>query len=341
VFKKLGTKQIDQIKRSEINALLDKIEEESGTAMADHTLAYLRRVFNWHAARGGDDEFRSPFVRDMARGSAKNKRDRTLTDDELRAFWRTAESWDHPFSHMVRFILLTAVRRDEAADMPWAELDGDLWTIPAVRYKTDLDFELPLSEAAQGVLAVLAKQGRNGYVFTTDGGNTPFSQFSGGKWDFDDKMLAELRRIAAERDNDPALLARIAKVEELRAKIAALKKGDTRPRKSAKKPQSKTAAANAEACRKLAKELKAIWWTIHDLRRTARTLMTQAGVDTDHAERALGHKIGGVRGVYDRASYRKEKRAAFKALAERVGEIVGKPLVAGPSAPSLTAKAAA
>ena len=30
-------------------------------------------------------------------------------------------------------------------------------------------------------------------------------------------------------------------------------------------------------------------WTIHDLRRTARSLMSRAGVPTDHAERCLGH----------------------------------------------------
>jgi integrase len=38
-------------------------------------------------------------------------------------------------------------------------------------------------------------------------------------------------------------------------------------------------------------------WTIHDLRRTARSLMSRAGVSADHAERAVGHVIGGVRGV--------------------------------------------
>jgi integrase len=40
-------------------------------------------------------------------------------------------------------------------------------------------------------------------------------------------------------------------------------------------------------------------WTIHDLRRTARSLMSRAGVNADIAERSLGHVIGGVRGIYD------------------------------------------
>ena len=49
--------------------------------------------------------------------------------------------------------------------------------------------------------------------------------------------------------------------------------------------------------------------------------MTRAGVEPDHAERALGHVIPGVRGVYDRASYQDEKRRAFEALAARLNVI--------------------
>ena len=40
-------------------------------------------------------------------------------------------------------------------------------------------------------------------------------------------------------------------------------------------------------------------WTIHDLRRTARKLMSRAGVNSDIAERVLGHAIKGIRAIYD------------------------------------------
>jgi integrase len=63
-------------------------------------------------------------------------------------------------------------------------------------------------------------------------------------------------------------------------------------------------------------------WTLHDLRRTARSLMSRAGVPSDHAERCLGHVIGGVRGVYDRHEYRAEKTQAYVALAELIERIV-------------------
>jgi integrase len=63
-------------------------------------------------------------------------------------------------------------------------------------------------------------------------------------------------------------------------------------------------------------------WTLHDLRRTARTLMSRAGVSADIAERVLGHKIPGVRAVYDRYAYLEEKRAALDALAVTIAEIL-------------------
>jgi integrase len=66
-------------------------------------------------------------------------------------------------------------------------------------------------------------------------------------------------------------------------------------------------------------------WTPHDLRRTARSLMSRAGVDADHAERCLGHVIGGVRGVYDRHAFHAEKKLAYEKLAALIERIVNPP----------------
>lgn len=63
-------------------------------------------------------------------------------------------------------------------------------------------------------------------------------------------------------------------------------------------------------------------WTVHDLRRTARTLLSRAGVSSDTAERCLGHTIGGVRGVYDRHRYLPEMRAAYEGLAGLIDRII-------------------
>lgn len=66
-------------------------------------------------------------------------------------------------------------------------------------------------------------------------------------------------------------------------------------------------------------------WTIHDLRRTAATHMARLGADEIVVERVLGHRIGGVKAVYNRYRYIDEKRAALQLWAN---ELLGKQAVA-------------
>jgi hypothetical protein len=50
--------------------------------------------------------------------------------------------------------------------------------------------------------------------------------------------------------------------------------------------------------------------------------MARAGVRSDHAEQALGHKIRGVAGIYNRFEYREEKAQALMMLASLIDDIV-------------------
>jgi len=263
VYPAFGSRQIGDIKRSDIVKLLDKIEDERGARMAHVTLAYIGKVMNWHAAR--DDDFRTPIVRGMGRVKSKERaRERTLADGELQAVWHAAEGFPGVFGAMVRFILLTGARRTEASAMAWGELAGAEWTLPAARNKTKVDLVRPLSPEARAVLP--KKVDGCDFVFTTDGA-TPLSGFSKFKLALDVAILADLQKV--HRSAKPLLN-----------------------------------------------------WTLHDLRRTARSLMSRAGVPADHAERCLGHVLPGVRGVYDRYEYLVEKREAFDRLAALIMQIV-------------------
>jgi integrase len=66
-------------------------------------------------------------------------------------------------------------------------------------------------------------------------------------------------------------------------------------------------------------------WRVHDLRRTARSLMSRAGVDSDIAERVIGHALTGVRRTYDRHDYAAQKKAALERLAALIDLIVNPP----------------
>ena len=253
VFPTLRDRQISQIRRSEVIRLLDRIEDTNGKIIADRALAIVRRIMNWYAGRSED--FVTPIVRGMARTKpGENARERTLSDDEIRAVWRTAEVRGDQFSRLVQLLLLTAARRTEAANMTWQELDGADWLLPASRNKVKQELVRPLSQAAQDTLAKTPKIAGSPYVFTADGIHG----------------LGGLGR---------------------RKKLFDIACGVTD-------------------------------WTLHDLRRTARSLMSRAGVPSDHAERCLGHVIGGVREVYDRHAYHREKQLAFEALAAQIERIV-------------------
>jgi integrase len=62
-------------------------------------------------------------------------------------------------------------------------------------------------------------------------------------------------------------------------------------------------------------------WRLHDLRRTARSLMSRAGVQTEIAEMVLGHARDELLQTYDRHSYDTEKAAALEKLAALIKQI--------------------
>jgi integrase len=66
-------------------------------------------------------------------------------------------------------------------------------------------------------------------------------------------------------------------------------------------------------------------WTLHDLRRTAKSLMKRAGVSSDHSERVLGHAIK-VGGHLVTVTATEEKTEALQRLANLVERITNPPV---------------
>ena len=63
-------------------------------------------------------------------------------------------------------------------------------------------------------------------------------------------------------------------------------------------------------------------FTVHDLRRTASTLLHENGWPSDVVEKALNHTIGGVRGVYNRAEYADQRRQMLQFLADFIEKLM-------------------
>jgi integrase len=57
-------------------------------------------------------------------------------------------------------------------------------------------------------------------------------------------------------------------------------------------------------------------FTVHDLRRTGATRLSEMGFQPDWIEKALNHKLHGVRGIYNRAEYADQRRKMLQAWAD-------------------------
>lgn len=252
-----GSREFISIRRSDVAALLDRVEDEHSARQADYVLNVVRSLMNWFATR--HDDYTPPVVRGMRRQSPHAQaRARVLTDDEIRVIWKHAEAAG-TFGALIRMCLLTAQRSRKVSGARWLDItiDGE-WTIPSGPREKETAGTLVLPEAALAIIRSQPRLGDNPYVFAGRG-DGPYRGFSQGKDRFD----------AALPDLAP--------------------------------------------------------WVIHDLRRTARSLMSRASVRPDIAERVLGHALRGVEGVYDRHTYREEKADALRRLADLIGMIVHPP----------------
>lgn len=63
-------------------------------------------------------------------------------------------------------------------------------------------------------------------------------------------------------------------------------------------------------------------FTIHDLRRSTRTLLASLKVPPHVSELCLNHKLKGVEGVYDQYDYFDERKEALSQLANLVASLV-------------------
>lgn len=60
-------------------------------------------------------------------------------------------------------------------------------------------------------------------------------------------------------------------------------------------------------------------FVLHDFRRTASTHLHEMGYSSDAIEKALSHKIIGIKGVYNRAEYAEQRKMIMQAWADFVG----------------------
>ena len=175
-----GDRVATEIKRSDAISLLEEIDRKSGPYMAAKALALASSIYRFAITRELGNIASNPcqFIKPSEFVSTMGPRQRVLSDAEIALFWRAAENI-YPAGPFARLLLLTAVRRSEAANLTWGEVDLDnaLWVIPASRIKTSVPHEVPLSGMAVDLLKSLPRFAGGDFVFSTTGGRSGIRSF--------------------------------------------------------------------------------------------------------------------------------------------------------------------
>jgi integrase len=191
-------RRISEITKRDVLAVLDDIVDRGSPVMANRTLAWTRRLFNWCIEK--DLAAVSPCA-GVKPPATETSRDRILTDDEIRKFWKACDALGFPFGPAGKVLLLTGQRKGEVTGMRLDEVKEGIWRIPASRSKNKRAHQVPLARAALDILqSVPSISGE--LVFSLNGRN-PATGWPAAKQRLDAAMqvsdwrLHDLRRTAA------------------------------------------------------------------------------------------------------------------------------------------------
>lgn len=273
-LKKWHDRELSDISRADIHALLDDVSGKRGRAAVIEMRKHLSKLFHWAIDR---ELIQSNPITRLDRDEVYVERERVLSLEELRQIWDACGEGEkdknlcYPFGPMYRMLILTGQRRAEIGEMErgWRKevrLDkDDEEAVPAVivppsKHKSRRGHTFYLSPPAVAILDTLPDLGGK-FLFSSTAGKTPVSGYSKGK--------ARLDRILAKR-----------------AAEAAAKRGEDPP------PPMEH-------------------WTPHDIRRSVATGMAEMGIPGEHIEQLLGHSMEKLKRTYNKHTYAAEVREAM------------------------------
>nr|WP_223217310.1 site-specific integrase [Rhizobium cauense] len=152
---KFGKRQVATLIKKEIIQWVDTLTNRSPSA-GRAGFHLLRQMLNFAVTRDIIPTNPAPH----AAVKAVEPRTRWLTDDEICRIWallndieaRAEVEISDEMGLLLQMMLVAPLRASEVAGMAWAEIDGDIWTVPAHRMKGKREHVMPLSKPALALL---------------------------------------------------------------------------------------------------------------------------------------------------------------------------------------------
>jgi integrase len=269
-FKSWEQRPVRDISRRDVRDLLAVIKSRAPTS-ANRTLAYLRKMMSWAVEQEIIEVSPCADVRAVAK---ETKRDRILTDDEIRSVWEAFGTDGAEFEIPYKLLLLLGQRESEVFGMRRSEVstwgaflgseiksseykginaDEPLWIIPKKRTKKEREHIVPLPPLAQALINRVVDNG-------TD-------------------LLFTSKRSITKAQNEGR---------------------EVRPLSGFSRSKARIDAASGVTD-----------WRLHDLRRSLRSGLARMRISSDVARKVVNHKLVGMDEIYNRYQYLPERRSAL------------------------------
>ena len=184
------------VTRRTIAEQLAKIQEAIGAVTRNRVRSSLSAYFTWLAREGYVDANPVAFTNK----AEETARDRVLSDEELRIIWQALA--DDQFGAIVKILMLTGMRRDEAGGLRWDEISPTLpfITLPPERTKNGREHLIPLSKPVLEIVRALPRRTTDdGTLWETVFGNTAgrgFQNYSRAKAELDARIVEAGHKLA-------------------------------------------------------------------------------------------------------------------------------------------------
>lgn len=149
-----GTRPATEITKLDAAKLLQTIVDRGRPGQAQNVLEATRKMYNWAIDQGMLET--TPFL-GVKRPAPKNRKDRALSEKEIKAFWLDLDAADisDAVRRALRLTLVTGQRPGEVIGMHASEITDQWWTIPGEKTKNGKAHRVYLTELALALIGPL------------------------------------------------------------------------------------------------------------------------------------------------------------------------------------------
>jgi integrase len=180
-----GPKVAETVSRKDATTLFDRITTDSGPVECLATYQLVQGMLRWGVAKGHIE--RNP-LEGYAQPHKVGRRLRTLSDAELVKLWLFTYQIEGAFGVLLRVLILTGLRRSEAAGIHDREIEGDAIRIPGDRMKNGEPHYVPITSMLAREIEPLRGQG---FLISANNGRTAFQGFGRAKTLLDRRLVLD------------------------------------------------------------------------------------------------------------------------------------------------------